>query len=782
MLLFSVWLLAGCAAYKQLKPDPKLTALEAGYIPLKAGDKNFQLDKDKKYYIEFPAAQETNFYLALDINSKIVLSSYLTDVFDDGKGKSAPIADESAQTEKMSVFPIDNSVQKYFWVIDLVRQDFDLKMDYRYVPRWRFKFENKYAGFQETFQGNKTERMPYDSLGVSYHFNNFDFGREISAVEGRTAVLNELLRQLKEIESIFPQAIINSADEAYSNWLTLKTSTEDELKFQSNYLLTLRFFKDEAETRGNTALFLEKTPQFNEFFAQRNRLLSNAFGEARDALSRRLPEVVPYYEGVWSAKKDATRLESMIGELEKLYPAAGLPIPTDFTQMAAFAALFNQKVDAVWHGKEQVKALSDEVGNFGKTPSNLYFSDVLSRTAHIQHGLPVIAESQFGKYHSYACIRALIRENELLHQRLDALIAQYRQADQLVPQLNALREQKNYSALLRLIRQNKDLEFLKDMYKSMDQLSLNEQASSIRQALRNNNWGLSEQGLRRLHLDNNFLNTDLYLPLKRQMVTHLEDSLFTLVDSRSRERVERFVAANIGTLRDVEKLYADSAFTPLYQLTFTSRSQGEIDRKMQLLNTHLRQLRNVEFPSQAIKQLYTEFTQNPDDQGVLKARAIVTHGKHYKGDDQKIKSRVAECDPTRAKWITKAMDYRKIYALPTTSSKGGTNEYLIKLDIQIPSEAQFPVFDVNVKLPQDLARNASSVQWYETIALNKEPIKNEGRFTITAPTAENNYECQITPLRMFKDKDNILEIRFRHASFKVFEVSVMAQKPIIKKN
>ena len=66
--------------------------------------------------------------------------------------------------------------------------------------------------------------------------------------------------------------------------------------------------------------------------------------------------------------------------------------------------------------------------------------------------------------------------------------------------------------------------------------------------------------------------------------------------------------------------------------------------------------------------------------------------------------------------------------------------------------------------------------------MNGKVLKNEGRFSIVAPTADNNYECQITPVQMDKGKDNVLEVRFNHSSMKVFEVSAMAQKPIIKKN
>jgi hypothetical protein len=102
--------------------------------------------------------------------------------------------------------------------------------------------------------------------------------------------------------------------------------------------------------------------------------------------------------------------------------------------------------------------------------------------------------------------------------------------------------------------------------------------------------------------------------------------------------------------------------------------------------------------------------------------------------------------------------------------------------LQIPSEAQFPVFDVNIKLPEDLVRNARTEQWYDQITINKQQIKNEGRFRITAPLPSNGYESQITPVQMDEAGNNILEVRFRFPGYRVFEVSAMAQVPIIKKN
>lgn len=170
------------------------------------------------------------------------------------------------------------------------------------------------------------------------------------------------------------------------------------------------------------------------------------------------------------------------------------------------------------------------------------------------------------------------------------------------------------------------------------------------------------------------------------------------------------------------------------------------------------------------------------DRGVEKARAIVEHGKFYRGDDKQAKGLIIECDVEAAKWIIKPKEYRKLFALPVTSNKQGTNDYMFRVRLNIPSEAQFPVFDVNLKLPQEIAEKSKQEQWFQSITIDKKPIKNEGRFRVTSPTAENNYEVLITPVQMDKEGKNILEVRFKYPGFRVFEVSTMAQVPIIRKN
>jgi hypothetical protein len=143
---------------------------------------------------------------------------------------------------------------------------------------------------------------------------------------------------------------------------------------------------------------------------------------------------------------------------------------------------------------------------------------------------------------------------------------------------------------------------------------------------------------------------------------------------------------------------------------------------------------------------------------------------------------MSECDPLLAKWITKPKEYRRVFVVPVTDVRHGKNKYVVRFNIKIPTEAMFPVYDLNVKLPKEVAQNALSSQWYDEMTLNKKPIKNEGRFSITAPTAANNYEFQITPVQMNKDESNYLEITFHDNAFKVLQVSVMVQPPIMKKN
>lgn len=242
------------------------------------------------------------------------------------------------------------------------------------------------------------------------------------------------------------------------------------------------------------------------------------------------------------------------------------------------------------------------------------------------------------------------------------------------------------------------------------------------------------------------------------------------------------MAEHTMTLKDIPTLYSDSSFQPVHILSFSAAGPNVLLQRIQKIDGMLDRMRTVDFPTTAIKGIYRELTRDPNSNGVDKARAVVEHGKFYTGGDRQVKALVEECDVQTPKWIAHPKEYRKLFALPLTSRLSGMNEYMFRIRLQIPSDAQFPVFDVNVKLPEDLVRNARTEQWYSQITINKQQIKNEGRFRITAPLPSNGYESQITPVQMDKAGNNILEVRFQFPGYRVFEVSAMAQVPIIKKN
>ncbi len=775
-------LIFGCAAYKQLKPKPEISFLENGYIELKNGDKHFELKKDKKYFISFPSPQHDEFYLVLKFNQKDFFNSYLTSQFDDGKGTIAKIDDEAAPEDNLSVYPVSNSVQNFYWVIDYVRQDMNLVMDYRYVSQWRFTFENEHRSFEQKLEQNRVSREVFNGIGSGFNFANFNFQEEIRKVETRKSEIQALQDGLPEMEKIFPPNILNTQDEAFVAFLSLKQDIESENRFQKQYLNVLRLFQVERGTQSDMRGFVEALPGFIDFFSADADYPDNVINEARRVLDARLSEIPSYYEELLENKNDAAPVTLNIDDVEALYNAMNRNTPDRFQKLAAFVRSYNEKANALSDTRKKVENLRTSVENLSKFPSNTYFSGIQQQLSNIAYGLPNARFSGHGKYANYRCVGLLDQAIGSTRGMINRLKNDYRQADAVVPEINRYLAAKDYSQAIRTIKANADLGFLTKIYAGLDELSLNAQKNAIRQSLSTQNWREAESGLRSLHLDKNFINSSKYTPLKNSLVKSMEDTLLARVERITRQRVNRFVEDNYMNLSNVDALYDNPVFQPAWDITFTSGSRQQLDQRKKALTDRLRHLKEVAFPEKAIDRLYRDFSKDINNNGVLKARAIVAHGKHYQGNNSTIKNLVAECDPFAAKWLTKAKDYRKLYVLPVNATNSGDNEYRFRIKLNIPSDADFPIYDVNVKIPKEVAVGAARAQWYEKMTMNGKLLKNEGRFTITAPTYKNDYECQITPLSVDKGGENVLEVIFKHPAFKVFEVSVMAQKPIIRKN
>lgn len=785
-MFFAVPLLfIGCASYKQLQPKPVLSSAESGYIELKNGKKDFELKKDKKYFINFPSTQEDNFYLVLNLSSKKQFSSFLTNELTK-KSYGEKIADQS-QADSQSVYPIPKNSTGYFLIMEGISQDLVLNIDYRYTPQWRFQFETKHAGFQEILKQNRVDRSAYNSIGSGNHLEGTDFPSVIAKTKGHSEEIDKVYKELLAIESIFPAGIVNTKDEAYENYKKLKSDIEDEMKFQANYLMVLNFFGKEFASRGNPAQFLNSVEDFISFFEAKDRFPSTIVPEAQTVIGARLKGIVPFYDQRLAGKENAspfdekTYLTKPLFRVGTLYNVAGLPTPAEYTVLAKFVKDFDTNSKAIGAANDSLVAIRAFIAKEKEMPGDDFFKNVVKRAAAVQSNLPKPLDQSCGMYLQFRCAVDLNEKIKTVTESINSALSKFSEAEALVVQLNVLKAQSEYSTMLSMLINNPHLDFLLEKYRALDKMSIEEQGKKIEASLNSKNWPQSEKFLYSLHGDMNFLKPADILAMKAALVEELEDSLYTKIDRVSRIRITQFLEENVNTLDNVDSLYSDSVFVPVYDVKFSSGSKRELLQRKADLVAHLQQMRDNEFPVKAISLLYSQFISKPNDNGVFKARAIVAHGKYYKGDDKKVKARIAECDPMTSKWIVKPADYRRIFALPVTSKKRGVNKYVVRMYVDIPTEAEYPVYDVNIKLPKEIAENASTQQWYEAISLNKKLLKSEGRFSITAPSASNDYECQITPVQMNKGKANMLEITFNHSSFKVHPLSIMVQKPLIKK-
>jgi hypothetical protein len=787
LLLTAVLTVVNCATYKQLKPKPAIQNHEGGSIELKKGDKNFELKKDKKYFIAFPAPEYDHFYLVVTSPQKQKFTSTFTgDFVKQRPGKL--VADETWAPDTMSIYPVDKSRQTYYWLIEQVPQKIEeVRLRYRYAPQWRFKFEHKYASYKEILAKNVVDRGVYRAIGATMNLEGFNFALVIDTVGRHTAELQNLQKELLSLENIFPPNVVNSTDVAYLNYRKLKGDLDEEIAFQTNYAAALNFFYREYQTRGNDFAFLGHADDFIAYFSMKDKLAQNVAKESQRCLQKRLAGVPSFFDQRLQAKDDAKPLDTSyfrlgaLARLGELHTVSGLSMTPDLSAVARFMSDFDAKSRRYAGLRDSLDRITKYVKEGPNMPPDDFFKGVNARIGALQAMVPAGIGDSYGKYQNFACARKL---NEVLgayNTELLKQIAQYRDAENIVKQLNVLKAQRDYSTMIGILKQNAPLGFLIDKYRDLDKMSIDEQAKNISAALAGSAWASAEGALKKLHADRNFLDPSM-LTIKEGVVHDYEDSLYSKVERMTRARVNKFCDSNVTTYENIDSLYADSVFLPVYDITFSSGTRNDLVERKDKLVADLARMKDNEFPARSIKLLYEQYVKTPEDNGVLKARAIVAHGKHYAGDDKEIKYRMSEADPLLAKWITKPKEYRRVLVVPVSDNRHGKNKYIVRFNINVPTDAVFPVYDVNIKLPKEVAQNAAATQWYESISCNKKLLKSEGRFSITAPTSANGYECQITPVQMNKDQANFLEIVFDYNAFKVLPVSVMVQKPIIKKN
>jgi hypothetical protein len=735
-LLLAALVAGGCATFKELEPEPKLSPAERGYVELKDDKNDFELEKDGKYFIRFPAPSSPNFAIVLVTEAKPALRSFLTTTFENEETPGAPIPDENSTSDSVIVYAAGNAVPVYYWIIDSVDRDLNFRIRYRYVPLWRYTFENRYADLQKILADNTVDRTTYNSIDPRFDVDRMDVPAELVRVDGHLARVGSMRDELLRLEKIFPANIAASSDTAYRQYLELRRKTDDEVAFQENYSAVLNFFKKEKATRGDTGAFLEAAPYFTDLLSQRERFPQGVRGKAVSLVAGRMPEVATFLDDRIRSKQDIDPIhpEPAVDVVDALYRSTDRQLPPAVESSLRFISRFNQEVRALGRARAGERALVSAAATHTAPANEAFYAGLAARAREVRSSVPESRAGLSDRYSGVPCAIMLAREIQTAANRAGDLVFMY------------------------------------------------ETAASASGSMGIGMWGQAEASLRELHGSRSLSGAADITAQRLALVDRLEDELFAAVRTASEQRINAFIKAHEMEIGNVPALYADSAFLPVYNLSFSAQGQSETTRKRRQIEAYLEQIKYNQLPESSIRAIYAEFTRNMRDRGVEKARAIVEHGKFYKGTDKQIKGLITECDVNAAKWVVRPKEYRKLFALPVTSNGSGNNVYMFRIRLQIPTEAQFPVFDVNLKLPPEIAQNAGRTQWFESITIDKKPIKNEGRFRITSPTAENNYETLITPVQMDKDGRHLLEVRFSYPGFRVFEVSAMAQVPIIRKN
>jgi hypothetical protein len=631
---------------------------------------------------------------------------------------------------------VDPSVTTYFWVIESVRADVELTMNYRYAPRWRYTFETRYDALSNGLAKNTVPRTTYNAIDETFSLAGFDFVGERSVLDQRMSALLPLSEEARRLEQLFPPEIVNSQDTAYLSFRELKAGMDDELAFQRSYARVLSVLESIETTRGRTGEFLAAAPKFNAFLKEERAYPPRISSRVRADLTARLPEAFPHYDRQIRTKTDVTpiALQPPLAPVLDVYKGMGSPVPQNLSVLSEFTERYNMEAGILESAQKKLRRLETLGGEGVRWTSDTLYTGLIATASEVARLVP---KSQLDRYEGYGAL----------------------------PYVSRLRSEITQTAARAVA--------FEDLY-STARLAAADMAEG--------RWRDAEAAIRALHESGQFEAHPPVDAQKDRLITEFEEEIASGVLAASRKRAEEFAARHELTLENVPALYADSAFLPVYRISFSADGSSMVTRRTADIQRSLDQIKTVAFPERAIRAIYRDFTAAPSTRGVEKARAIVEHGKMYTGADKQIRAIIDECNTEAPKWITKPKEYRRVFALPVTSNRTGTNEYKIRLQLQIPSDAEFPVYDVNVKLPREVAEKAGSEQWYDRITINNKEIKNEGRFRITSPTSANGYESLITPVQMDRAGRNILEIRFRYPGFRVFEISAMAQVPIIRKN
>jgi hypothetical protein len=781
-IILLILLLISCSTYKELSPKPEIEGKEGQYTELMNSGDSFELSDGKKYFIKFPSLKSDNFYLVFKINNSPDINYYFTDTFDDGKGEKRALNDFDPDSKVIDLFLIEPSKANYYWVIENVRGDQNLNIEYRFTPIWRYKFENQYKSLKQKLDGNKLPADLFGQLEESFNYKTYNYSTELKKTEAIEKSFSEINKSLSEISSLIPKNI-SETDPAYQNYLQIKDQLKNESEKRMLYSRFLLFYSKIKNSDSSPLSFINESPFFISFFKDLNRLNypSSIKTEMTSQSQKRLKDSEDYLSTDFKFKKDLNEIpydiKSLV-ELSKLVRYNGL----ELSKLANFARDFNEHTELINKSKSELQAINYELNSKIKWPSSSYYNNLVEKLKGLQNRVGTASDDGFIPFLSYSCIRLVESAKRTEINNLKDKVEEYNIVSGIVGELNKLKEKEDYSKMIANLLDYKRYSYLSKQYSEIDDLSLEKQTKSITSLFNEKKYSEAESAIAGLARDNYFLNPTEVKVRKMNVVMKNEDNLYNAVASESVVRAAKTVDDNFKSTKDLKALYEGENFKPLHVFTYSYKGESVVSQRNQNLESKIAQIKTIEFPEKAINYLYPVLMKDIDDNGVEKAKAIIIHGNNYKGKDGSVWYRINECDPVRSKLLDKTTSYRKIICVPVNDKGNSENEYIFKVHLNIPTKAKFPVYELNMKLPPSLANEAEVKSWYTSIKINGNVIKNEGRVSIVTPSKKNNYEAQISPLQVNKDGTNVLEVKFKHPLYTVFEVSVMAQKPLIKKN
>ncbi len=774
--------LSGCSAYKELSPNPELIPKEDGYIKLRDGKNNFELERDTKYYMEITPPLKDNFYFVLKNNIKPISEYYFSDNFDGGDKGYHKIPDVVSAEKELSAFPVDSRHKKYYWIIEKINQDTLLRAEYRYVPMWRFNFEREFNKAKKTFNKFALRRSAFKNSKYDEPIGSLK--KKLATVKVSIDSVGYLRKIIPQMEKYFPDSLKNAKEKEYKDYLIFGNDVEEEYIFEKKNLYLLQTFVTLRETENNREAFIKAAPVFLGFLNSKLSIDESVKKKVRDIIAERIANVASEYRNKIKSKRDAKpfNIYPPVETVYKLYKDANGFVPENFNSLTEFFKTFDDKAAKFSLYKKYAKELKEYLAKSPKwLPDNYYAgaSEILRKMTDV---LPNIFMADFRGFENYYCVKTLQKELRSARRYTRKLSRDYREAGLIVSRINNLRKRGAYGEMLSLLNSNKDLSFLVSHYKFLDKKYLDSEKNILGIYVSSNNFADSERELKRLFNFNSFLSPKTIKSEKAKLILTYEKELYSRVKYISMTRIDSFVNAHKLDTENLSRLYADSVFSPVYKITFSYYGNQNVEKENAEIENYLEKTKYFTFPEIAIVAQYKSILHNSKNNAVAKVRAIEFHAKYYKGKKRKVRNIIDEFNMNIAKLITSPTDYRKLYVAPVTDNKKGVNKYMFKVSLKIPTKAKFPVYEINIKLPDEVAEKASSEKWYDKIMLNNTELKNEGRIKIIAPTKDNNYECKITPVQMDAEEQNVLTVTFSFPSYKLYEVSVMAQKPIIRKN